>query len=1015
MFHGDPQNTGYYENEIIPPLGLIWKTKIGTSYAHPVIANKTVFVGSQSGILYAINSDTGDIKWTFDLRETNHTRRPIKSAPAIYKNIIIINSWDNVIFALDSVNGSLKWKYESKYPLLYGAHSGFFINPSPTIYKGRVYIGLADGRIHAIDIETGEEDWNFDTGEIIRSTPAIYDDILYIGSGRYLYALDAETGNLIWKKEASSDIISSPVVKNGAVYFGAENKFYSLNHLNGKVIWIYSLPTGSYIESSPAISNSAIYFSGGDWEYEPPKGNLYALDLKTGKLKWVREGYFTRISPSISGNIIYCGEYCTPSDKSRVYAINASDGSILWSYKTNYVVTSIPAFENGRVFIAGGDGYLYAFEKNYIIIDDIFVSDDRCNIGSTQTIGFHAKWSNNGSNVINGILYIEHNSQGLFKRISSGKIFYDDFNKISDKWIVKLGKWKLIDGKYFVSVGIVENGISIVRNLSPTNCVIEVTLRFLDTSVGFRTGIVFRYNDNNRHYAWDISNEYDEVAFHDYGVGTPGYGFGPPHVDTPVVSNRDYILKVIIIGNNFTGYLNGQKIQSWTDEHYKSGCIGLRARRSDVLFDEFKVYKSEYIYIKNLKSGQKVELYDHHGHIKSSGIVKEGEVLSLNVVDLNFPFKGYFKVYSTDGKTLLYTTPIYDDIWGGDVYYATSSRIKLVTDETGWAYFTDSLSSVGRRSWRVVGVDCNGVTAFEQTASSPSIIWDRVNLRLSVERSRVDVGSEAPIRVEGVYEYDGAPFQGSVVFNDSLIKNEGGRYGYRVVDISDPLYGLSVFNSNDVSVIFDRVNIKLSIDDSRIDVGESLPYSWVGEYEYDGSRFEGSITLNDTVIKDDVGRYVFTVASISDERYGLTAFSANTIDCIWDRIVIVDGGVSKEITSIGRMETVWFRALYEYDKEPFTGEDGDLYVNGEPMLWSSHDEIWKYTAVREKPGSIIFEITGVDDRKHGLTTIEDLVGPLTIEWQRPFWQEPMGIILVGGMITVVIFLIFSSLKKRSSL
>jgi len=51
-----------------------------------------------------------------------------------------------------------------------------------------------------------------------------------------------------------------------------------------------------------------------------------------------------------------------------------------------------------------------------IIIDKSFVSDDRCDVGSTQTIGFHAKWANNDSNVVNCIIYIEDESIHLFKK-----------------------------------------------------------------------------------------------------------------------------------------------------------------------------------------------------------------------------------------------------------------------------------------------------------------------------------------------------------------------------------------------------------------------------------------------------------------------------------------------------------------------------------------------------------------------------------------------------------------------
>jgi hypothetical protein len=40
----------------------------------------------------------------------------------------------------------------------------------------------------------------------------------------------------------------------------------------------------------------------------------------------------------------------------------------------------------------------------------------------------------------------------------------------------------------------------------------------------------------------------------------------------------------------------------------------------------------------------------------------------LDVSTLTFPFKGYFKIYASDGVTTLCITSLYNDIWGGDEY-----------------------------------------------------------------------------------------------------------------------------------------------------------------------------------------------------------------------------------------------------------------------------------------------------------------------------------------------------------
>ena len=48
----------------------------------------------------------------------------------------------------------------------------------------------------------------------------------------------------------------------------------------------------------------------------------------------------------------------------KVYALNASTGTKLWSYTTRGVVFSSPAFVNGVVYVGSGDSNLYALSTS---------------------------------------------------------------------------------------------------------------------------------------------------------------------------------------------------------------------------------------------------------------------------------------------------------------------------------------------------------------------------------------------------------------------------------------------------------------------------------------------------------------------------------------------------------------------------------------------------------------------------------------------------------------------------
>jgi len=409
-FHGDLANTGFVENEVNPPLTLIWKKWMNSGEAHPVIVNGTIYVGSHSdSILYAFDSETGTTLWNYDLSIDDGLRRPIKSAVAVSNNIVVVNSWDNVVFALNAKTGSLVWKYISEHPIFDTDHSGFFIHPSPVIVNEVVYIGLGDGYMHAISLITGQQIWELQTEAVFKSTPAYDEGVLFFGNGQnrgpydpYFYAVNATNGNIVWKfNKGGTRVVSSPAVKDGLVFFAANSRFYALNTKDGSIRWQFDVSSRSSIHSSPAVSDDTVYFTDSDCSYVIPKGNLYALDLLTGEEKWVKEGYFGYISPILTGDVLYLGELHTPEEKSSIYAINASNGKTLWSYLTDGVVDSIPAPYGNRLYISPVDGYLYAFEEAKLIADNVSLSSSRCEVDTEQTISVHFSWDYNGEDASN--------------------------------------------------------------------------------------------------------------------------------------------------------------------------------------------------------------------------------------------------------------------------------------------------------------------------------------------------------------------------------------------------------------------------------------------------------------------------------------------------------------------------------------------------------------------------------------------------------------------------------------
>jgi outer membrane protein assembly factor BamB len=236
-------------------------------------------------------------------------------------------------------NGRLKWRYQT----------GDEIRSSPAIASdGTIYVGSDDKYFYAIN-PNGTIKWEFETGDEIRSSPAIASDgTIYVGSNdHYLYAINPN-GTIKWEFETGNDVRSSPAIaSDGTIYVGSYDHYLYAINPDGTLKWRYK--TGFYyINSSPAIaSDGTIYV--GSFKY------LYAVN-SNGTLKWKYEaGLYVNSSPAIaSDGTIYVG-----SDDFYLYAVN-SDGTLKWKYETGSYIDSSPAIASDGTIYVGSSKYLYA-------------------------------------------------------------------------------------------------------------------------------------------------------------------------------------------------------------------------------------------------------------------------------------------------------------------------------------------------------------------------------------------------------------------------------------------------------------------------------------------------------------------------------------------------------------------------------------------------------------------------------------------------------------------------------
>jgi outer membrane protein assembly factor BamB len=233
------------------------------------------------------------------------------------------------------------------------------------------------GTVETTGVETfGGVAWRFETGSTVRSSPALVDGTLFVGSSDgFLYALEAETGRAVWRYDAESPIASSPAVANGVVLVGSrDGVLHGVSASDGTPRW--TLETGpdlplawgyegwDYLMSSPVLFGGLAYWGSGD-------GFIHAVDPQTGNQRWTFDtGGRVRSTPAISEGLLVVG-----NSDGFVFALDAESGSEQWRFETagasmnsaeygfdRVQVSASPAISDGVIYLGSRDAYLYALD-----------------------------------------------------------------------------------------------------------------------------------------------------------------------------------------------------------------------------------------------------------------------------------------------------------------------------------------------------------------------------------------------------------------------------------------------------------------------------------------------------------------------------------------------------------------------------------------------------------------------------------------------------------------------------
>lgn len=437
--HGPAHSNAQFNDTAITPanvagLHAVWSftaakvTKAGAPGpgfdGSPTVANGKVYIGSRTGLFYALDATTGAVAWKKQLDFGSGTICSAKgiiatasvAADPVSGVMTVYAPGAHFLYALDAATGTQIWKVAIG-PATADGSARWYNYASPTVVGGKIYMGLA-ANCDNTKIRGGGVQVDQHTGKVLHTFYAVPAGVV----GPSVWSSMAGDGTSVWMTTGNPDPSSMlvydafSIVRLSATTFAKQEKWTTSTPLADDLDF-GSSPTffsatlaGTATDMIGACNKNGIYYAwkrmslaaGPVWQrqvgavggtgngacitsaaYDGPSGKLFvaanqttingaavqgsirALDPATGATVWESAlQCLPNGSPTVNAttHVVAVPLYsCLGSNQPGVSFFDAQTGALLRTITTTKPVFAQPVFANGKVFIADESGVLKAY------------------------------------------------------------------------------------------------------------------------------------------------------------------------------------------------------------------------------------------------------------------------------------------------------------------------------------------------------------------------------------------------------------------------------------------------------------------------------------------------------------------------------------------------------------------------------------------------------------------------------------------------------------------------------
>lgn len=313
---------------------------------------QAVFVQSTTGIVSALDGETGRLMWARLIGSPDQVTFPL-----VTNDEMLFAAAGMDLYGIDKASGEPMWTIRLPH------HP----SASPYVDEQRAYIGTVDGSVYAYDLARVKElyqrrmlpqyqdltlFWRYQAPSEIVSPPVSNGHaVVFASFSGLLFSVLAEDRGLNFQFETESRApIRVPVGRSGdTIYVASDDaRVFALDMVNGSRRW--SFTAGTAVRQQPRVVGSHVFVN-------PSGRGMFSLRTQTGFEEWQQREATTFLAAT--PDIVYASDAV-----GNVLVLDRKDGAVIGSLPYRHLKARVQNERTDRLYLATEGGLVVCIHEN---------------------------------------------------------------------------------------------------------------------------------------------------------------------------------------------------------------------------------------------------------------------------------------------------------------------------------------------------------------------------------------------------------------------------------------------------------------------------------------------------------------------------------------------------------------------------------------------------------------------------------------------------------------------------